>query len=247
MIDDPKRVILFDLDGTLCYYEIDIDKAFVLASQKAGLEAPPFEPEEYYEQYRKEFERALDPDYTSENHDLSFRARVLAKLNEKTKAFPDSKLLNFAEAYTEIRERALHLYSDARSTVNLLRENFSVGLLTNGPSEVQWRKIDLLEIKTWFDNIVVSGDVGISKPDSKIFSYTLKEFEAETNEAIYVGNSLRHDIQGANNADIQSIWKREDGANIEESDPQPTYTIERLDELPSLLNLNTTIQSQHLT
>ena len=46
----------------------------------------------------------------------------------------------------------------------------SIGLVTNGPADVQRAKIDLLELWPHIDFAVISGEIGIEKPDAGIFA-----------------------------------------------------------------------------
>src|SRR5690606_22046834 len=60
-----------------------------------------------------------------------------------------------------------------RDVVLRLRERFTLAVVTNGPTEIQWPKIRKFDIESLIDHIVVSGDLGLHKPDPAIFEHLL--------------------------------------------------------------------------
>jgi trans-aconitate methyltransferase len=71
-------------------------------------------------------------------------------------------------------------------------------------------------IAGWFDQIVISGDLGFGKPDSRIFRETLSRLGASAGEAIMIGNSLHSDIRGAQQAGLRAVWVNRSGAARED-------------------------------
>lgn len=72
--------------------------------------------------------------------------------------------------------------------------------------ESQWRKIDLLGIAPLFDAIVVSGEIGVHKPNREIFDYTVRLLDVSNDECIFVGDDPTSDVVGALNADMDIVW-----------------------------------------
>ena len=71
---------------------------------------------------------------------------------------------------------------------------------------MQNRKIDALDIRKYFEIIIISEDVGMKKPDKNIFIRTCNELKIMPSEAIYVGDNYEIDIVGAINAGLKAIW-----------------------------------------
>jgi putative hydrolase of the HAD superfamily len=111
--------------------------------------------------------------------------------------------------YQQNRFLGLGLFPDARELLHLVRSVPSVrkiGLITNGPAEVQREKIALLELWDEIDFAVISGEVGVEKPDPRIFARALAIAGMSADEAIYIGDSPEYDMDGAHNAGIARIW-----------------------------------------
>ncbi|WP_018752454.1 HAD family hydrolase [Paenibacillus sanguinis] len=111
-----------------------------------------------------------------------------------------------------------------------------LGIITNGHSQLQHRKIDLLHLPDYFDEIVISGEVGLSKPDPQIYRLALERLGVGSNQCIIVGDHPRNDIWGAAQVGIQGIWLRRKHEWDEKlTMGKPWRTIMELDEVPGLL------------
>lgn len=76
-----------------------------------------------------------------------------------------------------------------------LRSFYILGLITNGPTNAQWEKIEELNLSNYFDCILVSADLPWEKPDKRIFHAACKYLDVESKECIMVGDKLETDIQ----------------------------------------------------
>jgi HAD superfamily hydrolase (TIGR01549 family) len=63
----------------------------------------------------------------------------------------------------------LKWYHDAIHVLSSLKSKYRLNLVTNGPSDIQRAEIDVLQIASYFDDVVVAGEVGYAKPDPRIF------------------------------------------------------------------------------
>ena len=82
---------------------------------------------------------------------------------------------------------------------------YIVGVITNGPSILQNHKMDTSGLRPYCDIVVVSGDVGVHKPDPALFAYTADKLGLSCDECIYVGDHPVNDIQGALEAGMKAI------------------------------------------
>lgn len=79
------------------------------------------------------------------------------------------------------------------------------GIITNGPSYLQHHKLDESGLLPYCDIAVVSGDVGVHKPDPALFAYTAEKLGLKTGECTYVGDHPVNDIEGALKAGMHAI------------------------------------------
>ncbi|MFP4588389.1 MAG: HAD family hydrolase [Candidatus Bipolaricaulota bacterium] len=223
--------VIFDLDDTLASYEESVEGALEKAFEESGVGNPPFSAD----QYREEYARIFDSEIQSRSPSLPFRAKIFLNLAGDQGNLSEEKILDAAQIFTQIREDQIKLFPDAQEVLGTLGERYKLGLLTNGPSDVQWGKIHALNIKSYFEEIVVSGDYGVSKPHSQIFHHALEKLKTSTRESIYIGNSLKYDIEGAQQVGIYAVWKDNDHEEEDLPEVKPDAVIRDLSELLSLI------------
>lgn len=92
----------------------------------------------------------------------------------------------------------------------------AVGMITNGPSDKQWGKINSLGLEKYLDReiTVISGDVKLDKPDPAIFRLAEARSGKQPEELIYVGDSLYNDIYPAAACGWRTIWFNRDGSPV---------------------------------
>src|SRR5207247_73295 len=71
--------------------------------------------------------------------------------------------------------------------------------------EVALGILDKVRLAKYFDLVVTSAESGIRKPDPGIFRYALYQLNIRPEEAIMVGDSERHDIQGGYIAGLRTV------------------------------------------
>ncbi len=199
------RGIVFDLDGTLCHYEVGIAEALSDSLMRTGnprdmfgvLESAADRFDDLWRKYESRRGSATEICFRS------FRELLIEA------GSPNEPLAGkLSEIYTRIRLASVALYPGAHESLAALRPCYRMGLLTNGPSDLQWGKIRRLSIEPLFDTIVVAGDVGRYKPDARAFRLTARQLGLRSEEIIFVGDSPSADIAGARAAGFYSAWIR---------------------------------------
>jgi HAD superfamily hydrolase (TIGR01549 family) len=140
--------------------------------------------------------------------------------------------------YLGNRFRGLALFSDAQALLARVRELpgvRAIGLITNGPADVQRDKIDLLGLWPEIDFAVISGEIGVEKPDPAIFQEALRRGDAKSADAIYIGDSPEFDMEGARAAGIRRIWMNRTGTLWCLESPAPEIETRTLSDIPEIL------------
>lgn len=188
-LDPSPACVIFDLDDTLCDHhrsrEVRVDYAF-----------QPFIPD--ITQRRAAVDEAIAIDLFGTDH----FAEVLERYNVASQPAIDEVI----ERYLSDRFRGLLLHDDSVWGLNIIAESVPIGLITNGPTNIQQPKIDMLEIEHHFDFVVISESVGYWKPDPRIFEIGLEKAGLTAGDVIYVGDNPEADIGGAQAAGIRAVW-----------------------------------------
>lgn len=111
------------------------------------------------------------------------------------------------------RRRRHQAFDDARPALDHLRPTHAIALLTNGASCLQREKLAGSGLsEDDFDVVVISGDLGVGKPEPAIFMHTLSRLGVTADRAVMIGDSMERDIDGAAALGIRGIWLNRDGA-----------------------------------
>lgn len=94
---------------------------------------------------------------------------------------------------------------------SLSKAGYKTGLITNGDHALQYKKLRMLSLENRFDEIMVSGDWDVHKPEKEIFDIMREKFMFAPNEMVYVGDNPINDIMGARNAGWKTVWMNSTG------------------------------------
>ncbi|MFQ5871390.1 MAG: HAD family hydrolase, partial [Candidatus Geothermarchaeales archaeon] len=191
--------IYFDIDGTLCDYGLNPRAALRRVCEGLGIDAI-LDPSDYYELYKVV---ALErPGRTYEEVSNEAYRRLLER-----HGYGDAVLAReVADTYRRTRLESIGLYPETVKVLESISEEYPLGIISNGPGEIQWAKLDRFQLRDYFQTIVISGDVGVEKPGEAIFRLALHRARAKPGRSAHVGDSLRDDVKGALEAGLTSVW-----------------------------------------
>jgi putative hydrolase of the HAD superfamily len=212
--------VLFDLDGTLVEYERSPGQLLSLAFEAVGTE-PFFDVSEYFDR----FEDHLAPGVSIREG----RANCFAAIAEDCGRDPERGRA-VAEAFAEERDHArVERLTGARDALDALAADHALGVVTNGPPEMQTTKLEASGLADYFETVVFGGHDAAAKPDPEPFEVALADLGVAADRAIHVGNSLSSDVAGAHAAGLRSAWvPAEEGV---EPEPEPHHAFESLADL----------------
>jgi putative hydrolase of the HAD superfamily len=140
-----------------------------------------------------------------------------------------------AAAYRGVRRAKQLVDPEAESVLDDLARDHRLGLVTNGAPDVQREKLAGTTLGSRFATIVISAELGIAKPDPRIFEVALGVLGAAPRDAAMVGDSLPRDVAGAHQAGLRAIWIDRALAAAKADDPVPDARIRALSEVRSAL------------
>ena len=224
-MDSRVSLVLFDLDDTLCDYSGARDGRLRRAFGHALSAAHGSDPDDLDTQL---LDRLIAESIAIHPHGADHFAELLSR-----HGVADAEVAEMARRwYVENRFHGLQLFAEALEVLSAVRATGRrIGLVTNGPAEVQRDKIGLLGLWPHIDFAVISGEVGIEKPDPAIFQEALRQGQAEPEETIFIGDSPEHDIAGAHAAGIHAVWISRAGTPWSTTGIPPHRLVSALTEL----------------
>ncbi len=107
----------------------------------------------------------------------------------------------------------------ARNAFEAIAEQWPVGVMTNGFAEVQAQKLDTFPVlKERSDAIVICEETGTLKPSPRVFAHATEKAKVETEDVLYVGDSYRSDVEGAQTSGWRVAWFAPTGTNGHSTD-----------------------------
>lgn len=229
------KTILLDIDNTLFDYPKAEKHAIKATFEDFGFFSNRSESE--FEEIKKEYK--VINDLLWEKLEKGEITSTELKVERFRMLFEKSNLSyspeEFSKQYLKRLGEGAFLLDGAEEVCKYLYGKYKLGIVTNGMKEVQYSRIGKSPIGKYIDKIIISEEVGISKPNAGIFEYALKELGTEDKkEAIMVGDSLSADIQGGINFGIDTCWVNLQNEYSDEK-IKPKYTVTSLEEIYRIL------------
>ncbi|MCM1489994.1 MAG: YjjG family noncanonical pyrimidine nucleotidase [Muribaculum sp.] len=139
-------------------------------------------------------------------------------------------------------DRYLHLLGEcneacegAEEILKRLSKRYLIGVLTNGFTEVQYRKLRSTGLDRYIQRVVISDEIGVQKPDARLFRYAERETGATMETALMIGDNPKNDIQGALDAGWKAIYYDCKGKPFESDSENYLGRITRLYDVVTLM------------
>ena len=216
------KAIIFDAYGTL----FDVNSAAEICKDKIGDRWEPF----------ANFWRTTQLEYTwlrslMKRH-KNFWQITEDSLDKSMKAFNiDSKMKNeLLDLYTTLTS-----YKEVPETLKILKEKkFKLAILSNGTPALLSQLIKSNNLDNLFDDLFSIEEVGIYKPDSKVYDIPIKKYGIKKNEVAFLSANT-WDVSGGGNYGYNAIWVNRNKNIFDKLDYTPNFEIRDLSKLIDII------------
>lgn len=199
--------IFFDLDNTLWDFDISSMMVFERLFTVYHLDKYGIKDAIYFHDIYKGFNDNLWELYRQGKIEKDFLKYERFRLPLEHFGIIDDKLAHsMGNDYTFYSPRCVALVPHASEVLEYLKPNYHIHLITNGFVEVQNSKIQSSGLDKFIETMTVSEDIGIKKPDTRIFDYALSKAQASADESLMVGDDLNVDILPAKKINMDQIF-----------------------------------------
>ena len=235
------KLVLIDLDDTLFDYPKTEEAAFRNTFKELGF----FVENELGNAKKEEIYEKIKDRYKDVNLQLWKDLEKGAVDKDRLKVVRFEKIIEefdlkydpyeMSELYLKKLGEGIFPFEATEKLCEYLHSKYKVGIVTNGIKEVQHSRIENSTIVKYIDKIIISDEVGVNKPDKRIFEYAMNYFEImDKSEVIMIGDSLGADIKGGQNAGIDTCWVNLRN-NVNDTGIVPKYEVRKLEELFEIL------------
>lgn len=220
------KAMLFDLDDTLIDRDKAVDNLFLLVLEKCYEDVSDTVKNNMLQKFKE---------YDKREYGISDKTIVLESLFDEFAPkyrLPHNYIQDF---WNENLPKCFSIDQNTSHFLNQIKRHFKIGIITNGSTHRQKAKIINTNLNNYFDTIIISEEVGLSKPDKRIFELALNKLNVQPEDVLFIGDDLEKDIAGPQNANIKGVWfnpqKIKNTTQI-----QPYAEINTLDSLLSYVN-----------
>ncbi|PFR83925.1 2-haloalkanoic acid dehalogenase [Bacillus cereus] len=191
------KAMLFDLDDTLIDRDKAVDNLFLLVLEKCYEDVSDTVKNNMLQKFKE---------YDKREYGISDKTIVLESLFDEFAPkyrLPHNYIQDF---WNENSPKCFSIDQNTIHFLNQIKKHFKVGIITNGSTHRQKAKIINTNLNNYFDTIIISEEVGLSKPDKRIFELALNKLNVQPEDVLFIGDDLEKDIAGPQNANIKGVW-----------------------------------------
>ena len=151
------------------------------------------------------------------------------------------KSMNFYNIDIAMRSELLNLYkvlspfTEVRDALNKLKQsNYKLAILSNGTPDLLNELVVSNGLKDIFDDIFSVEEVGIFKPDSKVYDLPINKYNIKKDKVLFLSANT-WDVSGAGNYGYNAVWVNRNNNIFDKLDFEPNQQISNLSELLDLI------------
>lgn len=197
------KVITFDLDDTLWAVQPVIDVAnqalYEWLQQHASNYTQQF-PLEYF----SELQKLTHERHPERAYSVTAIRQTMTEIGLTQAGYSGEELSRLCQEAFEVFLHArndVDYFTHALPMIEQLHGDFLLGAISNGNADISRVGLD-----KYFDFAFSADLIGVGKPAIQIFNAMLNHVNCEPQEVLHIGDSLEHDIAGANDAGLHSLW-----------------------------------------
>lgn len=226
------RAILFDLDNTLTHREKSIEAYahYVIRHYQEKLVGQP------HTQMVEIIHRIDQGGYPKKEYltHPSIAASVAHALIQELVWHHPPKLEDLTQFwFQQFGQQAVAMQGAEELLQQLKQQGYQLAVVSNGGHATRTTILQGLGFIEYFDLIVSSELVGVSKPQPEIFTYTVEQLGRDYEECLFIGDHPINDIQGAENVGITAIWM----AGFHPVDKNIRHSIQHLNQIWQFLSV----------
>ena len=131
--------------------------------------------------------------------------------------------------------KVLSSYPEVKETLNKLKEkNYKLAILSNGTPSLLNRLVSNNNLENIFDDIFSIEEVGIFKPDSKVYDIPIQKYKIQKEEIAFLSANT-WDVSGGGNFGYNSIWVNRNNSIFDNLDYSPKNQVKNLSQLLDII------------
>lgn len=199
--------IFFDLDHTIWDFDRNAQETLMELFEHYNLPALGLDsPQNFIQTYTENNHQLWAEYHLGKITKEHLRSERFSKTFKELGVEPDLVPPAFEEDYVRISPTKTNLFEGSEKVLAYLQQKYTLHIISNGFKETTLTKMRLSNLNPYFDQVIISEDVGVNKPDPAVFTYALNKAGATKEESIMIGDSLEADVRGAQDFGMRAIF-----------------------------------------
>ncbi len=130
-------------------------------------------------------------------------------------------------------------YPEALQILKVLKAHYKLGIIANQPLNTRKRITEEWKLAEYFDLMIISAEVGFSKPDPRLFNEALYKANTTADKCVMIGDKLTNDIAPAKALGFKTVWIKQEWGGLQtvtSPELEPDYTLKKLTEILTLFS-----------
>jgi len=131
--------------------------------------------------------------------------------------------------------KTLNTFPEVKDVLNKLKEkNYKLAILSNGTPALLNELVKSNNIENIFDDVFSIEEVGIYKPDSRVYDIPVKKYQIQKNEVAFLSANT-WDVSGGGNYGYNAIWVNRNNNIFDNLDYKPKNEVKNLKKLLDII------------
>jgi len=237
------RAVLFDIYGTLVdistdegdwYTYLNLAKYFEYRGLKLNADEVRWF---YFEKIRKILETSSE---TYPEIDVRQIWREILTEHENPELYKlrldhGTFLRDIVVLHRALTRRRLRLFDATYDTLQRIKESYRIGIVSDCQHDYAVPETKILGILDFFDAFIMSGEYGFRKPDKRLFQECLSKLGVRPDEAVFAGDDVFRDIQGAKSAGLRTVLVLNGHGPQDTSIAKPDFIADDIGQVPEIV------------
>lgn len=113
---------------------------------------------------------------------------------------------DLSQLFRATTRKRIFLYPTVKPALEQMQKKYRLGIVSNAQEVFTMPELGLYGLDRYFEAIVLSAQMGMKKPNSRIFARALSDLNVKPSEAVMVGNDMVADMMGASKLGMKTIY-----------------------------------------
>ena len=204
MIKPTITDVFFDLDHTLWDFDRNSGLALERVFQRFSVGVPLASFLKVYEPINFNYWREFREERVTKTQ--LRRGRLINSFSKLGVTYDMHIIDGMSEAYIEELPNNNYLFDGTFELLEYLKEKYTLHIITNGFSQVQFIKLEKSKLAPFFATVTSSEEVGVKKPNPLVFKTALSKAGASAQSSVMIGDTFDADILGAEGVGMDTIF-----------------------------------------